>query len=185
MAPEQTVRPLVPTTIRTEFGDVLESAVFNSPTVGRDLTYVPGYSDMRRARDTAIREVHEGNRKAHEIPTLPVRLQLVRCAFLNEKPDTRNVVNFTNDGYQAVTQADVGKHDWIKEMPPASTVGPNGEIRVGDCVLMVADKHTAAKRAAEERMEINRMTRSAPQPGIVSETLPGREIMAPPSAIKG
>jgi len=47
-----TVRPLVPTAIRTEFGDVLEDASFYG-IQQKDLTYVPGYSNLRRCRDLA------------------------------------------------------------------------------------------------------------------------------------
>lgn len=45
-------RELVPTTIRTEFGEVLDDPSFYE-TMGsaQDHTYVPGYSDIRRARD--------------------------------------------------------------------------------------------------------------------------------------
>jgi len=46
------VRPVVPTAIRTEFGDVLEDASFYDAQ-GRDVTYVPGYSELRRARDAS------------------------------------------------------------------------------------------------------------------------------------
>lgn len=47
-----TVRPLVPTAIRTEFGEVLEDASFYT-LQQRDITFVPGYSNLRRARDLA------------------------------------------------------------------------------------------------------------------------------------
>ena len=47
-------RELVPTGIRTEFGEVLDDSAFHA-TLGanRDYTYVEGYSDLRRARDLA------------------------------------------------------------------------------------------------------------------------------------
>jgi len=47
-------RELVPTAIRTEFGDVIEDSSFHAPLgANRDYTYVAGYSDLRRARDLA------------------------------------------------------------------------------------------------------------------------------------
>jgi len=47
-------RQLVPTAIRTEFGEVVEDASFHAPLgANRDYTYVAGYSDLRRARDLA------------------------------------------------------------------------------------------------------------------------------------
>lgn len=47
-------RELIPTAIRTEFGEVLEDSAFHAPLgANRDYTYVAGYSDLRRARDLA------------------------------------------------------------------------------------------------------------------------------------
>lgn len=45
-------RELVPTTIRTEFGEVIDDpAFYETMGAAQDHTYVPGYSDIRRARD--------------------------------------------------------------------------------------------------------------------------------------
>lgn len=194
MANHSEVRPLVPTAIRTEFGDVLESEAFTSPTVGRDLTYVPGYSDLRRARDAALKEVAEGTRKVASVPTLPVRLQWVRTAKVSGAPDSVKEVQYGVDGYRKVTKEDIGT-DWLKAIPAGATVTAGAEIRQGDCVLMVADAKTAAKRSYEHRVSVDRLSKnpaselmrvSASKPGTDAtyEALPGREIAAPPSAIK-
>src|SRR5437899_3179530 len=107
MAPAN-VKPLVPTMIRTEFGEVLESEAFHAASGAQgDFTYVPGYSDMRRARDIATREVSEGKRNAKDVPELPVRLHWVRSVRLNNNPDNRKPVEFGNQNYRNVTKADI------------------------------------------------------------------------------
>jgi hypothetical protein len=143
------VKPLVPTTIRTEFGDVLESDAFHSATGAQgDFTYVPGYSELRRARDLAQREINEGKRDAKDMPpALPVRLQWVRTARVSNTPDNRKSVEFGNQGYRCVTKADLGT-PWFKAMPDGAIEEAGGEIRQGDCTLMVVDAPRAARNAA-------------------------------------
>lgn len=47
-------RDLIPTALRTEFGEVLDDAAFRRPMgANLDFTYVAGSSDLRRARDLA------------------------------------------------------------------------------------------------------------------------------------
>ena len=147
MAPAN-VKPLVPTTIRTEFGEVLESEAFRSQSgADGDFTYVPGYSDLRRARDQAQKEVIDGKRNAKDIPNLPVRLQWVRSVRVNNTPDNRKPVEFGNQSYRNVTQDDIGQ-PWFTGMPDGAVVEAGGEIRQGDCTLMVVDAPKAAKNAA-------------------------------------
>ena len=87
-------RELIPTTIRTEFGEVLDDPEFyRSMGAAMDHTYVAGYSDMRRERDVAIAKAMRsrlmdrdpesgaqvlGAPDFHNVPTLPVRLQWAR-----------------------------------------------------------------------------------------------------------
>ena len=74
------LKPLVATAFRTEFGEVIEDAAFYE-NAHRDLTYVPGYSDLRRARDKKLGEISQGKLPKHtKVDTLPVRLQWVRTA---------------------------------------------------------------------------------------------------------
>lgn len=153
-------KPVVPTMIRTEFGDVLESEAFHAATGAQgDMTYVPGYSDMRRLRDQQLKEVSEGRRNRKDVATLPVRLHLTRTAKYSGQPDDRKSIEFRNQGYRAVTKDDIGTHEWITGMPEAATLGPGGEIRVGDTVLMVCDAKTAARNAAMVQMRTNQMLR--------------------------
>jgi len=225
-----TVRPLVPTAIRTEFGEVLEDASFYQ-IQGRDLTYVPGYSNLRRARDLAkgldiarkqtysadeqeadlgrknLQLIQDGIRRnlseagvaapagqltEKDVPALPVRLHWVRTAKASGAPDSFKQVQFGTDGYKEVTKDDLGQ-PWLKEMPAGAQVGVGGSIHQGDCVLMVCDQQHAARNAAITRHGIDRMTknsmsgfqaRGVPQDHLTMTVEPGREIKAPPSAMK-
>ena len=151
-------KPLVPTMIRTEFGDVLESEAFQAATGAQgDVTYVPGYSDMRRQRDQQLKEVADGKRKAADVRTRPVRLHLTRVTKYSGQPDDRKAIEFRNQGYRAVTKDDIGKHDWITNLPEAAVLGPAGEIRIGDTVLMMCDAKTATRNAAIVQMRTNQM----------------------------
>src|SRR5438045_5913951 len=85
-------RPIVETRVLTEFGEVYEDANFWAAQVGTDHSYVPGYSDMRRARDNEIAKIQthfgatrgsdsqEASRTAalRKVTPLPVRLQWTR-----------------------------------------------------------------------------------------------------------
>ena len=93
-------RPLIETKVLTEFGEVYEDASFYETTGSNaDHSYVPGYSDMRRARDLAIARVQaefkgSSNEAAKEaalrkIPPLDVRCQWVRSVRVaGNEPDT-------------------------------------------------------------------------------------------------
>jgi hypothetical protein len=153
------VKPIVPTTIRTEFGDVLESEAFQASSgAAGDFTYVPGYSDLRRQRDQDLKEVGEGKKKAADVTALPVRLQWVRSVRVNNSPDNRKPVEFGNNSYRNVTLADKGQ-PWFTGMPEGAVVEAGGEIRQGDCTLMVVDGPKAARNAAGIQFRTNQMLR--------------------------
>ena len=176
MAPAN-VKPLVPTTIRTEFGEVLESEAFRSQSgADGDFTYVPGYSDMRRARDQAQKEVIDGKRNAKDVPNLPVRLQWVRSVRINNTPDNRKPVEFGNQSYRNVTQDDIGQ-PWFTGMPDGAVVEAGGEIRQGDCTLMVVDAPKAAKNAAAIQFRTNQMLRDTAASPLMrlGESKPGSD----------
>ena len=152
-----TVKPLIPTTIRTEFGDVLESEVFRSEAgANGDFTYVPGYSDLRRQRDRELKEVVEGKRETTDVTKLPVRLQWVRSVRVNNTPDNRKPVEFGNQKYRNVTSSDIGQ-PWFTGMPEGAVTEAGGEIRQGDCTLMVCTSEKAAQNAAGVQMRTNAM----------------------------
>ena len=58
---------------------------YTASGMDRDVTYVPGFSELRYARDAAILEVMRGKRRPQEVPTLPVNFRWARCQ--NKKGD--------------------------------------------------------------------------------------------------
>ena len=192
------VKPLVPTTIRTEFGDVLESDAFmaaNGPQ--GDFTYVAGYSDMRRERDHQLKEVADGKRDIKDVLTLPVRLQWVRHAKYSGQPDNRKPTEFGNLQYRQVQANEVGQHEWIKGLPIGATTAADGSIHQGDCTLMVTDAKAAARNAAAIQYRTQQMIRPETSAGKLmglGSTKPGTdpslevksgEVVRVGSAIKG
>lgn len=157
-------RPLVDTTIRTEFGDVLEDPSFYDVAgADRDLTYVPGFSDMRRARDLELAAVASGAKPAHKahLEPLPVNLRWVRHSTVRGEPDARKQITSANLGYVGVTKGDIGT-PWLRSMPPGTVFGADGTIRKGDTVLMVATGTQAARNAARKAAQTRRMQETAP-----------------------
>lgn len=153
-------RPLVETTIRTEFGDVLEDPSFYDVSGSdRDMTYVPGFSDMRRERDLELAAVASGRKPAHKanISPLPVNLRWTRATDVRGAPDSRKLIAAGNVGYRLVNKAEVGKEEWLRKMPPGAEVAADGSIRKGDTVLMIADGKTAARNFARKAAQTRRM----------------------------
>lgn len=159
-----TKRPLISTTIRTEFGDVLDDPSFyDVSSVDRDLTYVPGFSEMRRNRDLEIAAVASGQKAKHEakISPLPVNCRWVRRTTPRGSPDGRKQISSGNLGYRTVNKDQVGKADWLTALPPGATIEADGSIVKGDTVLMVADGKIAARNAARRAAQTQRMTSEA------------------------
>ena len=157
-------RPLVSTTIRTEFGDVLDDPSFYDVSgADRDLTYVPGFSDMRRARDLELAAVASGKKGKHEakLTPLPVNARWVRKTTPKGAPDGRKQMSSGNLGYRVVSKDQIGKTDWLTALPPGATIELDGSIAKGDCILMVADGKTAARNAARKAALTQRMTNEA------------------------
>ena len=161
-------KPIIETKVLTEFGEVYEDANFWSPQVGTDHSYVPGYSDMRRARDTEIAKIQKhyagadsetqlaAKREAlRKVEALPVRLQWVRSTRISGSPDSTKEIAAGNDGYRAVTKADIGQ-PWLTAMPPGADKVAGGGIRKGDVTLMVCESGRAAKNAAQNHIQVMR-----------------------------
>lgn len=149
--------PLVLTAPVSEFGDLPEG--FNDPQEqDRDNSYVPGFSDMRRARDVAIAHYvrHKGERSA--IQPLPVNLRWARNQNMKGDPDSSKQFGHGGRGYRVATKTDVGQA-WLTKLPPGAELGADGSIRKGDTVLMVCDAQQAAKnQRAKEIRTANRVT---------------------------
>ena len=152
-------KPIVRTGIETEFGEVLDAKeVLEAPGgAGGDLTFVPGFGDMRRAADLA-------RAKGEKPAPLPVNLRWVRRTKLTGAPDNTRQVVMQNQGYQPVSADLVGKEDWITAMPAGSTRLPDGTVGNSDWVLMVADQKTAARNAARKTVKfLEQNTANLPQ----------------------
>lgn len=153
-------RPLVNTAIRTEFGDVLEDPSFHDVAgVANDLTYVPGFSEMRRDRDLELAAVASGAKPRHEakLTPLPVNVRWTRNFTPKGAPDGRKQITSGNLGYRAVTKADIGQHDWLKALPPGATLNADGTIQKGDTMLTVTDGKTAGRNVARRAVQTQRM----------------------------
>ena len=154
--------PLIISTPPPEFGELTSTPEFRDPHgMDGDLTYVPGFSELRFARDQAILEVMQGKRRANEVPTLPVNFRWERCQNKKGDPDTRKVIQANNRGYQAVTKDQVGEGKMLKELPPGAQVAADGLIRQGDTVLMVADAQRVARNEFLKRARTESATKGA------------------------
>jgi len=151
--------PIVITAPPPEFGELHASAEFTDPDImDHDHTYVPGFSELRLARDRAIVEVMQGKRRPADVPTLPYNLRWVRNQSRDGKPDSRKVIRAGNRGYQAVTkQEHIGEGKLLKELPPGAKVEADGTILQGDTILMIAP----ADRVARNELQKQEKTRSA------------------------
>ena len=152
-------RPLVSATIRTEFGDVLETdAALQHGT--RDLCYIPGFSDMRQARDLELAAVASGAKPKHlaRIDPLPVNARWTRKTTPRGAPDGAKQISTGNLGYRSATKADIGQ-DWLTELPPGAILAADGTIEKGDTMLMVCDGKTAARNAARKDAQTRRIDR--------------------------
>lgn len=145
-----------------EFGELKESAEFLDPNaMDKDVTYVPGFSEKRYARDRAIVEVHNGQRRASEVPSLDVNFRWARCQNQKGDPDNRKVIRAGNRGYRVVTKDDVGEGKLIPSLPGGATVMADGSIRQGDTQLMVADAQRVARNELAKRARTASATKGA------------------------
>jgi hypothetical protein len=143
--------PIVLTEPPPEFGELHASAEFADPNImDHDHTYVPGFSELRLARDRAIIEVMQGKRRAADVPTLPYNFRWVRCQTKNGEPDNRKTIRAGNRGYRAITVDDIGEGKLLPMLPPGAQ--KYGEtIRQGDTILMVADAQRVARNELQKR----------------------------------
>lgn len=138
--------PLVPSRPLSEFGDFDPNELVSERPQGleRDGTYVPGFSEMRVARDMAVGQYQRGEITRDKIPTLPVNLRWARNQNKAGVPDNTKTFSHGRKGYKLVTKEDIGK-PWLTEMPPGTVINADGTIRNGDNVLMVATARDAAR----------------------------------------
>lgn len=150
--------PIIVTQPPPEFGELTSSPEFHDENaMDSDLTYVPGFSELRLARDRAIAEVLRGRLPAKDVPTLPRNFRWERCQNKKGEPDERSVIQAGNQGFQKVTTDMVGEGKIVTSMPPGAHKAADGTIMQGDVVLMV----TTAERAARNEFQARARTASA------------------------
>jgi hypothetical protein len=146
--------PLIASAPISEFGD-FDPADLNDGFIsgqGRDGSYVPGFSELRVARDTAIGKFNRGEIARGDIPSLPVNLRWARSQDKAGKPDSSKPFSHGRRGFRYVTKDMVGK-EWLKEQPGGTSWDAEGHLRNGDTVLMVCDAKSAARNQQIQRME--------------------------------
>jgi len=178
--------PLLHTEPPPEFGELKESPEFHDQAaMDGDLTYVPGFSELRLARDRAILEVMQGRRRASEVPTLPMNFRWARCQDKKGEPDNRKVIRAANRGYKVVTKDEVGEGKLLKELPAGARVAADGSIRQGDTQLMVADAQRVARNEFAKRARTESATKGA-EAGFAAalEAVGGRPVKGAAPYIK-
>lgn len=150
-APAQTVRPLVTSQTMTEFGAVLDdpegsSAMGQSP----DITWTPGWSELRLQRDMQVLEAKQGKRKWSEVVSLPGNVRLTKRCNTAGAPDQVKQITAGQRGYRAVTKADIGQ-PWFTAMPAGAEVLPDGTIKKGDCVYTYCPPEAAARNVKRKQ----------------------------------
>jgi len=150
------VRPLIVTKPVDEFGEADEElADMDQTGMLRDLTYVPGWTELRYERDLALAEVAQGRRLASEVPALPVRVRMVRRSGVSGASQGQKLMAAFNDGYKPITKEHIGQA-WFTALPPGAKYLEDGTIAnaAGDCLYMYVEGPRAAlnARRAKERM---------------------------------
>jgi hypothetical protein len=147
--------PLIPSAPLSEFGDFDPKELIDDRPQGleRDGSYVPGFSEMRVARDTAMGQYLRGEISADKVPVLPVNLRWARGQDKAGKPDSQKSFSHSRKGYRFVTKDMVGKNDWLREMPGGTQWNAAGHLANGDLELMVCDAKNAARNETARRRE--------------------------------
>ena len=154
--------PIIFTAPPPEFGELKESPDFrDTAAMNADLTYVPGFSEQRFARDAAINEVLQGKRRASEVPSLTVNFRWARCQNKKGDPDNRKVIRAGNRGYKAVTKDEVGEGKLLPNLPAGARFTADGTIVQGDTVLMVAPADRVARNEFAKRARTESATKGA------------------------
>lgn len=112
-----------------EFGAIEADAGYSDPNrLDSDRLYTPGWSELRRKRDSEMAEYMAGLRKGEDVSSLPVNVRMVRVTAPDWKtPTGEKMMRSTNDGYSPVTVNDIGK-PWFTSLPPGARQMPDGTI---------------------------------------------------------
>jgi hypothetical protein len=143
-------RPIVKSGIMTEFGELLDDPkqLMDEMGMNRDITYVPGFSDMRRAADLTRAENARGG-TPQRVEPLPINLRWARRTHANGTPTTDRTVAHVRKGYQPVTKDDLAaKPAWLTSLPAGASVLADGTIVMADMQLMKCSQRVAARNEA-------------------------------------
>lgn len=176
-APAQPKVPLIASGPISEFGAFEpDEQYFNAVGQDRDGTYVPGFSDLRRAYDKALGQFKRGEIARADIPTLPVNLRWARNQNRSGTPDSAKPFAHARKGYRMVTESDIGE-PWLQALPGGAMIDAAKNIRNGDTVLMVATAKDAGRnKALRERETEARLT------GVTNEVAAAHLREAPKGA---
>lgn len=149
-------RPLIVSKPVDEFGEVsADLEELDQTNMAADMTYVPGWSELKYQRDAALADLAAGRATAAEVPSLPVNVRMVRRAGINGAAEGRKTMMAFNNGYKPITKKHIGQ-TWFLDMPPGARELEDGSIvnAAGDCLYMYCEGPRAAlnKRRATERM---------------------------------
>ena len=150
-------KPLTDVNLTTEFGEFHEAV--GQEEDRKDYTYVPGFSDQRKKRDLELGQLARNEIRSNEVSLLPVNCRWYRAVKgRNSDPDQMRIAAARNQGYRAVTEADIGQ-SWLTELPPGAIIAPDGTIKsaAGDTALMVATQEVAGRNAMRKKIRTEEM----------------------------
>jgi hypothetical protein len=150
--PDETRKvPLVASAPISEFGDFTDD-ISRPPGLETDGTYVPGFSELRVAHDTAVGAFLRKEIPRGDIPTLPVNLRWARVQNKAGQPDSTKPFKHQRKGYRFVTKDQINE-TWLREIPGGTEWGADGHLHNGDCALMWCPREQAAKNEAARRQD--------------------------------
>ena len=139
-------KPYTEVTERNPFGDEnVDEEVMEG--LGRDITFVPGYSEKRMQREELIA-------KGYDPGSLDYRLHWVRAQHPSGMADGSKIAEMKAKGYTFL-KWDEAKSLGITIEDSAAAKSETGNIVNGDLVLMVADKAAAATEFRRARQALD------------------------------
>ena len=112
--------------------------------IGWDRSYVPGYSETRRANELRVRDGKK--------PIPQDRLQWIRLNHTDGKEmGDRDMLGWAMQGYQFITMAELEARGF--GMPPTAYIDTQGRIRREDLALAFVDNTQAQKNKARQEAE--------------------------------
>lgn len=152
-----TAPPKKPLLFADSMFDDERTDAFESMNLSWDPSYVPGYSEARRANE---------QREARGEAMIPIpRLLWVRVAHTDGRmvsATNEGMLNYLKLGYRACGLSDLEAQGWGK--PPTATVGPDGLIRRGDLALFIVGEERAERnRAALKRLNAEVVENDEPE----------------------